>query len=292
MSLNHNAAREAVNQGFAATFGRPPTLPERQCVQAVGMLESAYGTAWKGAGVGSNNWGAIQYRTPSQLGLTAPYPPISPDGMGFLYTDTSPQSDGTSRPYSVYFRRYTTPTKGARDLVRVVYSVAGRKESVLARASAGDTWGVSEGLYRTRYYEGFGKTPADRIANHHKALSRCISAICRALGEPLPDGSLPPPPTLRRGISGEHVREWQRILGTVVVDGEFGPTTEAATKEWQAEHGLKADGIVGPRTWTAAETDLPETIPPAAPSLTLRVQGGPEEWAQLVQTITTAEIVR
>jgi peptidoglycan hydrolase-like protein with peptidoglycan-binding domain len=34
----------------------------------------------------------------------------------------------------------------------------------------------------------------------------------------------------------------------VSVDGEFGPGTDKAVKEFQQKNGLKADGIVGPST--------------------------------------------
>jgi len=37
----------------------------------------------------------------------------------------------------------------------------------------------------------------------------------------------------------------------VVVDGIFGPRTEAAVRQFQQSKGLVADGIVGPRTWPA-----------------------------------------
>lgn len=59
------------------------------------------------------------------------------------------------------------------------------------------------------------------------------------------------PRTLRRGLHGPDVADWQRLLG-VPPDGLFGPVTEAATKTWQGRHGLKPDGFVGPLTRRAA----------------------------------------
>ena len=67
--------------------------------------------------------------------------------------------------------------------------------------------------------------------------------------------------------------------------GSFGPTTEAAVKEFQSDHGLTVDGIVGPRTWEELEVknlpvsepqkDLappPTTLPLATTSLKTRLQ--------------------
>lgn len=60
----------------------------------------------------------------------------------------------------------------------------------------------------------------------------------------------PVPRTLRRGTSGEEVRNLQSKL-FVTVDGEFGPKTEKAVIRFQQMHGLVADGVVGPATWKA-----------------------------------------
>jgi peptidoglycan hydrolase-like protein with peptidoglycan-binding domain len=63
------------------------------------------------------------------------------------------------------------------------------------------------------------------------------------------------PPTIRRGAEGNAVRLLQHILGHfgfgVDVDGDFGPATEGAVKDFQVWWGLDNDGIVGPLTWTA-----------------------------------------
>jgi peptidoglycan hydrolase-like protein with peptidoglycan-binding domain len=66
----------------------------------------------------------------------------------------------------------------------------------------------------------------------------------------------PGQPTIRLGATGEAVRRAQRALRRtpnlgLVVDGVFGPVTEAAVKEFQQGAGLTADGIVGPLTWNA-----------------------------------------
>ena len=53
---------------------------------------------------------------------------------------------------------------------------------------------------------------------------------------------------LKRGLSGEPVRRLQAKLG-VPTDGEFGPGTEKALKDWQTKNGLTADGIAGPDTF-------------------------------------------
>lgn len=56
--------------------------------------------------------------------------------------------------------------------------------------------------------------------------------------------------TLRVGSKGADVITVQTIVG-VTADSKFGPMTAAAVKAWQANHGLVADGIVGPATWAA-----------------------------------------
>jgi peptidoglycan hydrolase-like protein with peptidoglycan-binding domain len=53
---------------------------------------------------------------------------------------------------------------------------------------------------------------------------------------------------LRKGCKGEGVKIMQEALG-ITADGDFGPGTERALKEWQAANGLEADGIAGPATF-------------------------------------------
>lgn len=55
---------------------------------------------------------------------------------------------------------------------------------------------------------------------------------------------------LKSGLAGEPVRRLQTKLG-ITADGQFGPGTERALKEWQTKNGLAADGIAGPDTFMA-----------------------------------------
>lgn len=60
-------------------------------------------------------------------------------------------------------------------------------------------------------------------------------------------------PVVQKGSSGQHVRICQGLLvanGRVIpVDGDFGPTTDKALREWQGAVGLEDDGVCGPKTW-------------------------------------------
>jgi peptidoglycan hydrolase-like protein with peptidoglycan-binding domain len=61
-------------------------------------------------------------------------------------------------------------------------------------------------------------------------------------------------PTLRRGSKNNDVKQLQQFLrdnnfGSLEIDGDFGPLTEAAVKKYQSDRGLVVDGIVGPATW-------------------------------------------
>jgi peptidoglycan hydrolase-like protein with peptidoglycan-binding domain len=67
-----------------------------------------------------------------------------------------------------------------------------------------------------------------------------------------------PPPTteehaitLSEGSEGRPVELLQRALGSIKVDGIFGPETEAAVRTFQASAGLAVDGIAGPATTSA-----------------------------------------
>lgn len=79
--------------------------------------------------------------------------------------------------------------------------------------------------------------------------------------ERITGGRRPQPPAddsiLKVGSQGEEVTILQRKLRGLgyhlVVDGDFGPGTRNAAVHFQREHGLKPDGIVGPKTAAAID---------------------------------------
>jgi len=69
-------------------------------------------------------------------------------------------------------------------------------------------------------------------------------------------------PTLRRGARGPAVASLQAGIG-IAADGSFGPGTEARVRQFQRDHALVPDGIVGPRCWAAIDAGGARTPAPA-----------------------------
>jgi peptidoglycan hydrolase-like protein with peptidoglycan-binding domain len=67
-------------------------------------------------------------------------------------------------------------------------------------------------------------------------------------------------PTLHIGESGPDVARLQQLLKGAGcdpggVDGQFGAHTQSAVEAYQSSRGLACDGVVGPQTWHALETN-------------------------------------
>ena len=70
--------------------------------------------------------------------------------------------------------------------------------------------------------------------------------------------------TLKSGDSGNEVKQLQEALTALGYDvgepdGAFGPSTEEAVKQFQADSGLPADGVAGPQTLQAINDALAAT---------------------------------
>lgn len=70
---------------------------------------------------------------------------------------------------------------------------------------------------------------------------------------------------LRRGQSSDGVKELQQALNArgfkLEEDGQFGPATEAAVRQFQQATGAKVDGVVGPETVGRLQATPPGTNP-------------------------------
>ena len=105
-------------------------------------------------------------------------------------------------------------------------------------------------------------------------------------------------PTLRKGDSGDNVKELQERLNDLgfdcgAADGKFGTKTKNAVVAFQTEMNLDPDGIVGRKTWKAI--DEAEAQAPMTPPETYRVTCNGMTWKQ-VQAIRevcpTADVSR
>lgn len=87
---------------------------------------------------------------------------------------------------------------------------------------------------------------------------------------------------LRRGDSGDAVRHLQELLSAagyrIGVDGQFGPGTDSALRRFQAQHGMKADGIFGPETANLLSGAPPDKLVAQATPLVVQPQGHPNAW--------------
>jgi peptidoglycan hydrolase-like protein with peptidoglycan-binding domain len=90
-------------------------------------------------------------------------------------------------------------------------------------------------------------------------------------------------PEVQIGATGDAVKQAQRGLRrtpntSLLVDGQFGPLTEAATKEFQQRAGLPVTGIINEATWAK--------LPNGSPMPTLR-EGSTGDAVRSLQTVLT-----
>lgn len=76
------------------------------------------------------------------------------------------------------------------------------------------------------------------------------------------------PPLLKLNSKGLNVMELQTLLNhfdyRLTVDGDYGPVTELAVRDFQSKHGLRVDGIAGPKTFEALKAEpLPKVVTPS-----------------------------
>jgi peptidoglycan hydrolase-like protein with peptidoglycan-binding domain len=129
-------------------------------------------------------------------------------------------------------------------------------------AAAGFSPGAADGQ--------FGNNTLSALKRYQAAHGLTADGICgpntwRALTSGSSFTPAPPPtsssnPVLREGASGASVIKLQQLLQRAgispgSIDGQFGPGTQSAVIRYQVSRGLSADGIVGPQTWSALESN-------------------------------------
>ncbi|MEO5679066.1 MAG: peptidoglycan-binding protein [Acidimicrobiales bacterium] len=107
---------------------------------------------------------------------------------------------------------------------------------------------------------GAGRWASD--ARYGATILAVYGRLARHAGPPSPNPTAPPAPPVppfpglvRAGSRGHAVRQVQQRLADrrwrLAVTGVFDGPTDVVVRRFQSEKGLVADGVVGPRTWTA-----------------------------------------
>jgi hypothetical protein len=154
--MDHGEARELIREGARRCLGREPTPGEVEAAQAVALSETGYGSRWKEAGGGSNNWGAILATSSSD--------------PQFNHRD-----ENESGPYVAGFRIYATPAEGAAAVAREVLC-SRHRPGVVAAIASGSLEAFSRalfGYYRPRQ----GQSVESRIADHADSIDNAIAAL-------------------------------------------------------------------------------------------------------------------
>lgn len=125
----------------------------------------------------------------------------------------------------------------------ICFIINGSSEMLSDPAILSAQWLVTEGIRLKAISSEYIVRPHDAYVD-----KICPGNRIKAL-LPLFEGLGGERPTLRYGMRHEAVKTLQRMLGVTPVSGYFGTITLKAVKNFQLEHRLRVDGVVGPKTW-------------------------------------------
>lgn len=218
---------------------RGPVYCTDTVVQAVGALarhETGFGQykPFAAAGFQSNNWGAQQCSVVADKNGQCP-------ANCFPARDTSPTSTGANIAYQACFLVNPTPEAGALSLTRLV-TVS--RPGIAAALPSGDLQVIAQAMRDARYYEGFGKTQAERVRNYAVALERNGKLNAQQAGAknllvlppdpaaPAPSASTSPAPSTSAVLVDSAPGEPQPTGGDGDIATGFGLMLLAALARW------------------------------------------------------------
>lgn len=275
----HSDAQQIIIQAFTSLFGRAPTLNERIFAGSVALGESGYGLGkYKNLKTGEekvlNNWGAVQCKKgpPCDAGCwEATDHHINPDGSETPFQWCYQDNSGMSR-VDAAVKFLTTLYKNRPQLLKAANEYP--TEAQIAELLSGtglnklveiqplyDGKGTTVPLHEHYHVAWFSRVQRDskyfemKLQAHVGAQIRYHTAIKTETGESIVEGvghmptpKAPEPPSQSR-------EEWLSLLGQSLLDdaehrlyASLPPKTISTLRRFQISNGLKADGILGPKT--------------------------------------------
>ena len=145
--------------------------------------------------LGAHNYGAIQ------CGVVADKTGKCPGGC-IPARDTSPRPDGSSVGYLACFEAKPSAEAG---IARFVELMTVKRPGIAAALPSGDALQVAWAMRKAYYFEGFGKTQEERVANYAAAIARNAALDAAQLRVANQVTYQPPPPPEPPPVEGDTV---------------------------------------------------------------------------------------